>query len=137
MEFRSLPRIILGIVFIVASLDKIVDPLAFAEIVKNYQILPEMMIGPVAFFLPWLEFVCGAMLVCGVFVDTVVAILVAMLLVFIAALSVNIFRGIDVACGCFSTDASTASDMQITIVRDGVLLVIAGLALKLRKSELV
>ena len=137
MEFRSLPRIILGIVFIVASLDKIVDPLAFAEIIKNYQILPEIMIGPVAFFLPWLEFVCGAMLVCGVFIDAAVAILVAMLLVFIAALSANLYRGIDVACGCFSTDASSASDMQMTIIRDVVLLVIAGLALKFRKSEIL
>jgi uncharacterized membrane protein YphA (DoxX/SURF4 family) len=137
MEFRSLPRIIIGIVFIVASLDKIVDPLAFAEIIKNYQILPEMMIGPVAFFLPWLEFACGAMLVCGVFVDTAAAILVVMLLVFIAALSANLYRGIDVACGCFSTDASKASSMQMTIVRDVGLLVIAGLILKFRKSELV
>ncbi|HAS90163.1 MAG TPA: DoxX family protein, partial [Desulfovibrio sp.] len=34
MEFRSWPRTILGIVFIVASLDKIADPLAFAEIIK-------------------------------------------------------------------------------------------------------
>lgn len=137
MEFRSWPRIILGIVFIVASLDKIVDPSAFAEIIKNYQILPEMMIGPVAFFLPWLEFVCGAMLVCGVFIDAAVAILVAMLLVFIAALSANLYRGIDVACGCFSTDVSSASDMQMTIVRDVVLLVFAGLALKFRKSEII
>lgn len=136
MELRSLPRIFLGIVFIYASLDKIVDPLAFAEIVKNYQLLPEMMIGPVAFFLPWLEFVCGAMLVSGVFIDTAVAILVAMLLVFVAALSANLYRGIDVACGCFSTDASSASDMQMTIARDVVLLVIAGLALKFKKSEI-
>ncbi|NDV27649.1 MauE/DoxX family redox-associated membrane protein [Desulfovibrio sp. JC010] len=135
MEFRSLPRIVLGIVFIIASLDKIIDPLAFAEIIKNYQILPEMMIGPVAFFLPWLEFVCGAMLVCGVFIDTAVAILVAMLLVFIAALSANLYRGIDVACGCFSTDTSSASDMQMTIVRDVVLLVVAGLTLWWRKDE--
>ena len=137
MEFKSLPRIILGVVFIIASLDKIIDPLAFAEIIKNYQLIPEMMIGPVAFFLPWLEFVCGAMLVCGVFVDAAAAILVAMLLVFIAALSANLYRGIDVACGCFSTDASSASDMQMTIIRDVVLLLIAGLALRFRKSEIV
>ncbi|WP_319781169.1 MauE/DoxX family redox-associated membrane protein [Maridesulfovibrio sp.] len=137
MSFRSLPRIFLGLVFIVASLDKIIDPLAFAEIIKNYQLLPEIMIGPVAFFLPWLEFVCGAMLVCGVFIDAVAVILVTMLLVFIAALSANLYRGIDVACGCFSTDASTASNMQMTILRDVVLLMLAGLSLKLRKSDII
>ncbi|WP_415712862.1 MauE/DoxX family redox-associated membrane protein [Maridesulfovibrio sp.] len=137
MSFRSLPRIFLGLVFIVASLDKIIDPLAFAEIIKNYQLLPEIMIGPVAFFLPWLEFVCGAMLVCGVFIDAAAVILVTMLLVFIAALSANLYRGIDVACGCFSTDASTASNMQMTILRDVVLLMLAGLSLKLRKSDII
>ncbi|WP_321403634.1 MauE/DoxX family redox-associated membrane protein [Maridesulfovibrio sp.] len=137
MSFRSLSRIFLGLVFIVASLDKIIDPLAFAEIIKNYQLLPEIMIGPVAFFLPWLEFVCGAMLVCGVFIDAAAVILVTMLLVFIAALSANLYRGIDVACGCFSTDASTASNMQMTILRDVVLLMLAGLSLKLRKSDII
>lgn len=137
MDIRSFPRICLGIVFILASVDKIADPLGFAEIIKNYQLLPAMMIGPVAFFLPWLEFVCGAMLVCGVFVDAAAAILMAMLLVFIAALSANIYRGIDIACGCFSTDAANASDMQMTIARDVVLLIAAGLAMKFRKSEIV
>ncbi|WP_419779798.1 MauE/DoxX family redox-associated membrane protein [Maridesulfovibrio sp.] len=137
MDIRSFPRIFLGIIFILASVDKIADPVAFAGIIKNYQILPEIMIGPVAYFLPWLEFVCGAMLVCGVFVDAAVAILTGMLLVFIAALSANLYRGIDVACGCFSTDAASASDMQMTIVRDVVLLIAAGLALKFRKSEIV
>lgn len=137
MDIRSFPRIFLGIIFILASVDKIADPVAFAGIIKNYQILPEIMIGPVAYFLPWLEFVCGAMLVCGVFVDAAVAILMGMLLVFIAALSANLYRGIDVACGCFSTDAASASDMQMTIARDVVFLIAAGLALKFRKSEIV
>jgi uncharacterized membrane protein YphA (DoxX/SURF4 family) len=137
MNFKSFPRIVLGIVFIVASLDKIVDPLAFAEIVKNYQLLPEIMIGPLAFFLPWLEFVCGAMLICGVFVDAVTTILTGMLLVFIAALSANLFRGIDVACGCFSTDVSSVSDMQITIARDVVLLLFAWLTFRFRKVDII
>ena len=137
MDIRSFPRICLGIVFILASVDKIVDPLAFAEIIKNYQLLPEILVGPVSFFLPWLEFVCGAMLVCGVFVDAAVAILTAMLLVFIAALSANLYRGLDIACGCFSTDVSSVSNMQMTIARDVVLLIAAGLALKFRKSEIV
>ncbi len=136
MEFRSFPRIFLGIVFVVASVDKIVDPLAFAEIIKNYQILPDIMVGPVAFFLPWLEFVCGAMLICNVMLETATAVLTAMLLVFIAALSANLYRGIDVACGCFSTDAAKSSNMVETIIRDIVMLVAAGLSFRFRKSEL-
>ncbi|CCO24667.1 MauE/DoxX family redox-associated membrane protein [Maridesulfovibrio hydrothermalis] len=136
MDFKSLPRIILGVIFIWACVDKIADPAAFAEIIKNYQILPELMIGPVAFFLPWLEFVCGAMLVCNVLTETATAILTAMLLVFIAALSANLYRGIDVACGCFSTDASDKSGMIETIARDVVMLLLAYLAIRFKRSEL-
>lgn len=136
MDLRSFPRIFLGVVFIIASVDKIIDPIAFAEIIKNYQILPDVMIGPVAFILPWLEFVCGAMLVCNVMLETATTILIAMLLVFIAALSANLYRGIDVACGCFSTDATQSSGMLETIVRDIVLLTAAGLTFLFRHKEL-
>lgn len=136
MDLRSLPRIFLGVVFIIASVDKIIDPIAFAEIIKNYQILPDVMIGPVAFILPWLEFVCGAMLVCNVMLETATTILIAMLLVFIAALSANLYRGIDVACGCFSTNATQSSGMLETIVRDIVLLTAAGLTFLFRHKEL-
>ncbi|WP_320169981.1 MauE/DoxX family redox-associated membrane protein [Maridesulfovibrio sp.] len=135
MNMRSFPRIILGIVFIVASVGKIVDPVAFAEIIRNYQLVPDIAICPLAFFLPWLEFTCGAMLVCDVLSKTATTILIIMLLVFIGALSANLYRGIDVACGCFSTDASSSSNMLETIIRDVVLLVVAGLAVKFKSSE--
>lgn len=125
MKLRSLPGIILGLVFIYASVDKILDPVAFAGIIKNYRLLPEIFIGPVAFFLPWLEFVCGAMLICNVFTREVTAVLSIMLLVFISALSANLYRGIDVACGCFSTDAVHSSGMVEVIIRDVILLGIA------------
>ncbi|WP_027722796.1 MauE/DoxX family redox-associated membrane protein [Maridesulfovibrio zosterae] len=135
MDFKSLPRIILGLVFIFASIDKIIDPVAFAGIIKNYQILPQMMIGPVAMLLPWLEFVCGAMLVCNVLTDISASILIIMLLVFIAALLSTIYRGIDVACGCFSTDAAQISNMAETIGRDVVLLIAAALAFRFKRAE--
>ncbi len=131
---KSLPRIILGLIFIVACVDKILDPVAFGNIIKNYQILPDVLIMPVAHFLPWLEFVCGALLVCGVLTEVATAIIAALLVLFIAFLSANLYRGIDVACGCFSTDASVTSDMALTIARDVVFLVIAALSFRFRKS---
>ncbi|WP_291329953.1 MauE/DoxX family redox-associated membrane protein [Desulfovibrio sp. UCD-KL4C] len=131
---KSLPRIILGLIFIAACVDKILDPVAFGNIIKNYQILPDVLIMPVAHFLPWLEFVCGALLVCGVLTEVATAITAALLVIFIAFLSANLYRGIDVACGCFSTDASVTSDMALTIARDAVFLVIAALSFWFRKS---
>ncbi|WP_031485435.1 MauE/DoxX family redox-associated membrane protein [Maridesulfovibrio frigidus] len=134
MSMKSLPRVILGLIFIIACTGKILDPLAFAEIVRNYQVLPEVMILPIAYFLPWLEFTCGAMLVCGVLTETATIIISSMLVLFIAVLSANLYRGLDVACGCFSTDGSLKSGMVTTIVRDVVLLVLAAMSYKFKKN---
>ncbi|MDH3555163.1 MAG: DoxX family membrane protein, partial [Deltaproteobacteria bacterium] len=48
-------RIVLGWVFIYASLDKIRHPDLFAEAVYNYQLLPEVAVNLVAICLPWVE----------------------------------------------------------------------------------
>jgi hypothetical protein len=49
-------RIVLGCVFIYASLDKIRHPDLFAEAVYNYQLLPEVAINLWAIWLPWSGF---------------------------------------------------------------------------------
>jgi hypothetical protein len=48
-----------------ASYDKILHPLAFAEIVYNYQILPDVLVNLVALFLPWIELLVGLSLIVG------------------------------------------------------------------------
>ena len=45
-------RIILAVVFIYASIDKIMHPHDFAKAVFNYQILPDYLINITAIFLP-------------------------------------------------------------------------------------
>ena len=56
-------RLILGGVFVFASIDKILHPAAFAEAVYNYQILPDNLINLTAIVLPWLELVLGSLLI--------------------------------------------------------------------------
>jgi hypothetical protein len=46
------------------------------------------------------------------------------LVVFIIALSVNFLRGLDINCGCFSTDPKGKEEGAILLIRDLVLLVI-------------
>ena len=62
---QVLARLVLGGIFIYASLDKIAQPLEFAKIIKNYQILPDFLITLPALMLPWLEFLAGFCLVAG------------------------------------------------------------------------
>jgi uncharacterized membrane protein YphA (DoxX/SURF4 family) len=98
-----LVRVALGLIFIYASLDKISHPGEFAKIVNNYQLLPAVLINIFALILPMLELLCGIALILGVLVRPAAAWAVAMLVMFIGAVSLALSQGININCGCFST----------------------------------
>ena len=117
-------RVALGSVFIYASLDKIRHPGLFAEAVYNYQLSPEMAVNLVAILLPWLELWSGALLVLGVWVRGSVLILSGLMVIFLAALGINLARGLDIHCGCFTTQGSDPMTM-LTLFRDSLFLILA------------
>jgi uncharacterized membrane protein YphA (DoxX/SURF4 family) len=119
-------RLALGLVFIVASGDKILHPKAFAEIIHNYQILPNDLINIVAIVLPWLELVLGVLLVVGLWLPGAVILADVLLLVFLFSLIFNAIRGLDVHCGCFATSGDTKSTVAWTILRDSGFLLVGG-----------
>lgn len=94
-------RLYLGGVFVYASVYKIGYAAEFSETVASYQIVPALAVNLVALVLPWLELICGAMLVLGVRVRTVSAILAALLVVFCVAVTINLVRETPIDCGCF------------------------------------
>jgi uncharacterized membrane protein YphA (DoxX/SURF4 family) len=98
----------LGFVFLYASIDKILYPEAFAEIVYNYRILPDGMIHVTAVVLPWLELLLGLFLILDLWLGGAVLVANALFMVFLAATALNIARGLDIDCGCFSSDGSPA-----------------------------
>lgn len=100
----SLLRVALGAVFIVASLDKIQNPEAFATSIANYRVLPYTVINGMAIVLPWLEFVTGTVLVLGIWIRASTIIAWGLLFTFSVAISQALFRGLDISCGCFSTN---------------------------------
>ena len=97
-------RVALGAVFIVASLDKIQNPEAFATTIANYRILPYTFVNGVAIVLPWLEVVTGTFLVLGVWIRANTMIVSGLLLAFSTAISQALARSLDISCGCFSTN---------------------------------
>ena len=116
-------RLILGGIFIYAAIDKIAHPDQFAEIVYNYKLLPGVAVNLMAIVMPWVEMLAGVFLVLGIWVKDSAAILGALLLVFIAAIGINLARGLDFDCGCFSTSAHGRKNSSILLlVRDLVLL---------------
>jgi uncharacterized membrane protein YphA (DoxX/SURF4 family) len=117
-------RLILGAVFIYASIDKIAHPAAFAKAIYNYQILPIFLINLTAIILPWLELILGLFLVIGLFREGSVCIVTGLLVIFFGAMVFNLARGLDTHCGCFSTntDGPNNTPMAWYTIRDGVFL---------------
>jgi len=113
-------QILMGGIFIYASLNKIADPLAFARDIFNYQILPDSLINLTALVLPWLELCLGACLVFGVWLPGALFLMNALMMVFIGALGFNLARGFNVHCGCFGSGAGLAGkgEMAWSVARD-------------------
>ena len=118
-------RILLGAVFVYASWGKIFDPVAFARIIANYQIVSPGMGHLTALFLPYLEMVCGVCLIINRWPRGSALLVAGMMVVFMTALGYNIYRGIDVDCGCFTLTEGATGNMWLSLVRDIFLLAMA------------
>jgi len=111
-------RIALGCLFIWAGWNKLGDPGEFARIIHNYKILPSFMINPVAIVLPWVELVCGLLLVSGFMVSGSSLIINILLVIFFMALGLNLYRGLNVACGCFTLSQEAEKISLYTLIRE-------------------
>ena len=110
-------RIVLGGVFLYAGGLKIADPAAFAGSVAAYKLLPTFGNYLVAATLPWVEVLCGLLLVTGYRVRAGATLILLMNLVFAVALSSAIVRGLDIDCGCFRQGGPKTSPW-IALLRD-------------------
>ena len=111
-------RIILSMIFIYASYDKILNPVGFSDNIHNFHITPDVVENLAALFIPWLEFIVGVFLIIGVFLEGAISITIGMLIFFIIILSQAVFRGIDVHCGCFKTEADAGvTDLRMEIIK--------------------
>lgn len=133
-----LSRWLLGSVFVYASFHKIADPAQFVRILSGYDLFPALSIHPMAVFVPFLELLCGAALILGIYPRGAAMIVNFMLLLFIVAISINLVRGHSFDCGCFSFSHDPDFSAVDLLVRD-VFYLIAGLYILLfrwlRKSS--
>lgn len=123
-------RIVLGFVFIFASIDKIINPQAFSDLIDNYHVTPMEINNIAALIIPFLEIVIGLCLIFGVFIEGAAAISILLLIWFIVILSQALVRGIDLHCGCFDLfekgeDLNLKLEMVKRIIWDFILLFIA------------
>ncbi|MCK4857957.1 MAG: DoxX family membrane protein [candidate division Zixibacteria bacterium] len=129
-------RLILGVTFIWASLEKIAYPDQFARIIYYYRIVPGEFINLTAIFLPWLELTTGVMLIVGFWEKSATALIAGMLAVFATALAIALTRGIDIECGCFSTTSKARSPVISLLIRDVLLLIACFIVIRAKASWL-
>lgn len=110
-------RIALGGVFLYAGIIKIADPLAVAGSVAAYRILPYFGNYLAASVIPWLEALCGILLIAGWRTRGAATIVFLLNLIFMTALASTLFRGLDIDCGCFRP-GGTKTSAWIALFRD-------------------
>jgi putative oxidoreductase len=105
----------LAAVFIYAGFEKLHDPLDFADSIAGFAILPVAFINPFALALPPFEIACGVLLLWPP-TRRVGALAIALLSVlFFAALSSALLRGLTLDCGCFGSGAPSRPRMWIEL----------------------
>ena len=112
-------RWILGLTFVYASSYKILSPADFAKIIYGYNLLPAGLINLMAIVMPFMELIAGLALIVGIYSRSAAIIINGLLLVFIVALTINLIRGHEFHCGCFSAgEGGHTGSMGMNIVRD-------------------
>ena len=116
-------RLTVGIVFIVSAAGKLSTESAFVDEVAKYDLLPNSLAEAYGAALPWVEITIGVLLIIGFSSKFYAGIAVLTSLSFIIANSIIIYRGLNLACGCFG-NAATLQTREAIII-DCVLLIMA------------
>ncbi|NTW40833.1 MAG: DoxX family membrane protein [Cellulomonadaceae bacterium] len=120
-------------VALAAGLAKLTDIPAAVRAVRAYELLPELLVRPVAIGLPVIEILVGVLLLTGLLTRYAAVVFGLLMLVFIAGIASVWARGLSIDCGCFggggATDASLTA-YPLEIARDTLFL--AGAAVLVR-----
>jgi uncharacterized membrane protein YphA (DoxX/SURF4 family) len=97
----TVARLALGAVWAWAAIAKIADPDRAAIAVRAYRILPEVLVKPVAWGLPFLEIAIAVLLILGLRTRLAAILSLAVLAVFAVGVGSAWARGLSIECGCF------------------------------------
>ncbi len=115
-------RILLGAMFVYSGAVKIMAPVAFADSIASFAMLPLPLINVFTLGLPPFEVIVGGMLLAGRGVRLAALCSMVMMVVFLIAITQGMLRGLDIDCGCFGDTGSLFSNPWVIWVRDVILL---------------
>jgi uncharacterized membrane protein YphA (DoxX/SURF4 family) len=111
-------RLLLGLIFLRAGLSKIWNRAAFTQAVQSYRLAPARVSRWIGRWLPMLEATLGILLVLGIEQRLTGWTVSGLLMLFGAAVSVNLVRGRAIDCGC-SGGTAPKSITWWTVARNG------------------
>lgn len=95
-------RWMLGSLLVWAAVSKLANPTAFLGSLYAYDMrLPQDFLKLVAIVLPWVELICGILLITETWVESALILLGVLMCVFVCATGVAWMRGLEISCGCF------------------------------------
>lgn len=98
-------RWFLGALLVWASLAKIANPAEFYGELMAYQLpLTDALVRLSAMVVPWLELLCGVLMIGGRAQRAAVVLAAVLFGVFVLATGQAWVRGLDISCGCFNLD---------------------------------
>jgi uncharacterized membrane protein YphA (DoxX/SURF4 family) len=140
-------RWLLGVLMLWAAVSKLANPTEFLSSIYAYKTpLPRSLLQVAAVVLPWLELLCGLLLMANVWSETALAVVIGLLVIFVLATGQAWARGLDISCGCFNLElfgADRSSKLlkfiesaSFAFLRNLVLVSLAGMLLRRRVTEL-
>jgi putative oxidoreductase len=128
-------KLIIGALFILASVGKIIDPEKFLSKIREYTLLPMWLEPLFAYTMPWIEFSIGLLLIADLYVKSAALMAIASLGAFIFAIIVQISRGVDMTCGCFDFLIPDEKVGWVAVGRDFFMMALCAVLLFLDKNE--
>jgi uncharacterized membrane protein YphA (DoxX/SURF4 family) len=125
-------RIVLGGLFVYAGAVKVLEPLGFAQDIRNYNLVGPSLSFIAAVVLPGLEILAGAFLIAGVWKRGAALVLSGLLVFFIILTIVTMARGLDVDCGCFGAIDRKAG---LSVILEDLAMLYLGLCLLLAPTN--
>jgi uncharacterized membrane protein YphA (DoxX/SURF4 family) len=124
--FDWILRLALAAVFAGAAVTKIADPAEFHAAIQTYRMLPEVLVAPLALWLPWVELCTAVALVWPRHRRAALWLIFALSIVFIVAIAQAWWRGLDIVCGCFGRPATVSGPaFREYLLRDFAFLAVA------------
>jgi hypothetical protein len=140
-------RWLLGALMLWAAVSKLAEPTDFLGSLYAYDLpLPRSWLQLVAVVLPWLELLCGLLLIANVWSETALVTVLGLLGIFVLATGQAWARGLEISCGCFNLeifglDSSSrllkfVESAGFAFFRNLILVLLAFLLLRKRLAEL-